>query len=402
MRRLFLALLVSVLGMLPAWADTAAAVRFLERKVHDDPENFVAWNQLAGRYLTLLRDGENVERLTQAERAVEASLKAMPQNPGGLAARAAVQSAGHRFVDALETAMQLEPLQPGEALPWQLIGDARLGVGDYAEAASAFQKLAEIAASPVVIEPRLARLGLIHGRVAEARAHLEKARQAAADGPPEVHAWTLVELGELAFRSGDWEAAGEQYRAALAARPGDIPAQEHLAELHAAAGRTEEAVALFKAIIEKTGRPEFCQALGDLYAFTKSPEKARPWHQRAQAGYLASIKAGQVLYIHHLAGFYADSQPDPAQAVAWARRDLELRHSLEAWDALAWALYQNNQFPEAVEAIGRALAPGTADAHISYHAGLIRMSTGDLAGGKAALRQAIAANPKHAAFHVHR
>jgi tetratricopeptide (TPR) repeat protein len=114
------------------------------------------------------------------------------------------------------------------------------------------------------------------------------------------------------------------------------------------------------------------------------------------------VKAGHVLYFHHLAGFYADSQPDPVQALAWARRDLELRHSLEAWDALAWALYQNNQFPAAVEAIAKALASGTADAHILYHAGLIRMSAGDLTGGKAALRQAVAANPHHAAFHVHR
>jgi tetratricopeptide (TPR) repeat protein len=404
MRRFLPALLALALGTLPAMADTAAAVRFLERKVQDDPVNYVAWNQLASRYLTLLRDGGTEEQLTKAEQAVAASLQALglPQNAGALAARAAVEMAGHRFAEALASAEQLLPIASEKAVAWQLMVDARLGLGDYAAAEKAIAKLAEAGASPAVIEPRLARLDLAHGKPAGARTHFQSMLKEVAGGPPEAHAWTLVQLGELAFRTGDWGSAERHYAAALAVRPDDLAAQEHLAELRGAAGRIEEAAALWQAVIEKSARPEFCQALGDLYAFAKAPENARPWHQRAEAGYLASVKAGHVLYCHHLAGFYADSQPDPAQALSWARRDLELRHSLEAWDALAWALYQNNQFPEAVEAIGRALASGTSDAHVLYHAGLIRMSAGDLPGGKAALRQAVAANSHHAAFHVHR
>jgi tetratricopeptide (TPR) repeat protein len=404
MRRPFLALLTLALGSLSAMADTATAVRFLERKVQDDPANYIAWNQLASRYLTLLRDGANEEQLTKAEQAVAASLKALapPQNAGGLAVRAAVEIAGHRFGDALATATELRPITPDEGAAWQLIADARFGLGDYAEAEKAIGKLAEAGSSPAVVEPRLARLDLVHGRTAGARTHFEAMLKAVDDGPPELRAWTLVQLGELAFRTGDWETAERHYTAALAARPADIAAQEHMGELRGAAGRIDEAAALYQAVIEKTGRPEFCQALGDLYAFSGSAAKARPWRARAGAAYLASVKAGHVLYLHHLAGFYADSQPDPVQALASARRDLELRHSLEAWDALAWAQYQNNQFPEALAASAKALASGTADAHVLYHAGLIRMSAGDLAGGKAALQQALAANPRHTAFHVHR
>jgi tetratricopeptide (TPR) repeat protein len=404
MRRSLLALLVCAFGALPTMADTATAVRFLERKVQDDPANYIAWNQLASRYLTLLRDGGNEEQLTRAEQAVAASLKALapPQNAGALAMRAAVEIAGHRFGDALATALQFQPISSDETAAWLLIADARLGLGDYAEAEQAIAKLVEAGANPAAIEPRRARLDLVHGRPADARAHFEAMLKAVEDGPPEVRAWVLVQLGELAFRTGDWDTAERHYTAALAARPDDVAAQEHLAELRGGEGRLDEAAALYQAVIEKTGRPEYCQALGDLYAFSGSPEKATPWHQRAEAAYLASVKAGHVLYFHHLTGFYADAQPDPVPALAWARRDLDLRHSLEAWDALAWALYQNNQFPEAVVAIGKALASGTADAHVLYHAGLIRMSAGDLAGGKTAIQQALAANPRHTAFHVHR
>lgn len=49
-----------------------------------------------------------------------------------------------------------------------------------------------------------------------------------------------------------------------------------------------------------------------------------------------------------------------------------------------------------------ALPPVESDAHILYHAGMIRMSVGDLIGGRAALRQAVEINPRHATFHVHR
>jgi tetratricopeptide (TPR) repeat protein len=258
MRRSLLALLAWAFGALLAMADTATAVRFLERKVQDDPANYIAWNQLASRYLTLLRDGGNEEQLTRAEQAVAASLKAVapPQNAGALAVRAAVEIAGHRFSDALATALRLQPIASDETAAWLLIADARLGLGDYPEAEQAITKLAEAGASPAVVEPRRARLDLVHGRPAHPRAHFEAMLKAVDDGLPEVCAWVLVQLGEVAFRTGDWETAERHLTAALAARPDDLAAQEHLAELRGGQGRLDEATALYQAVIEKTGRPE--------------------------------------------------------------------------------------------------------------------------------------------------
>ena len=68
--------------------------------------------------------------------------------------------------------------------------------------------------------------------------------------------------------------------------------------------------------------PEFMQALGDLYLFDGNIGEAKPWHDRALTAYLASVEHDEVLYFHHLAGFYADSLNDPEKAVEWARRDL--------------------------------------------------------------------------------
>ncbi|HEX4640424.1 MAG TPA: hypothetical protein VH252_03505, partial [Chthoniobacterales bacterium] len=86
----------------------------------------------------------------------------------------------------------------------------------------------------------------------------------------------------------------------------------------------------------------------------------------------------------------------------WARRDLELRHTAAAEDAVAWALYRGNQFAEAAEIAKRILARGTKESHIVAHAGMIFLAAGDAARGKETLAEAARINPKHNSFHVHR
>jgi tetratricopeptide (TPR) repeat protein len=211
-----------------------------------------------------------------------------------------------------------------------------------------------------------------------------------------------MQLGELAFRTGDWETAESRYQAALAALPGWWSAREHLAELRGAQGRTEEAFQIYGEVIAVTPRPELLQAVGDLHLFLGQKEEAKAWHARALAAYREATSRGSVAWYHHLSGFYCDSEPDPVAALDAARKDLELRHSSAAFDALAWAQYQNGNGSDAAATMTQALASGIKDAHILYHAGLIRMSAGQLAEGQAALRDAAAVNPHFQSFHVHR
>src|SRR6185295_10574381 len=97
-------------------------------------------------------------------------------------------------------------------------------------------------------------------------------------------------------------------------------------------------IALYERLVERVPRPEFFQALGDLQALANEPDKAARSLAQAEDAYLKSTREGAVHFAHHLAGFYADSKPDSAKALEWARKDLELRKSIYAWDSLAWAL----------------------------------------------------------------
>src|SRR5205814_9090181 len=134
------------------------------------------------------------------------------------------------------------------------------------------------------------------------------------------------------------------------------------------------------------------QALGDVYAAMGKPADAATWHARARDTYLKNIQEGNSHYFHHLAGFFSDTEENPVEALKWARKDLELRHSAAAKDALAWALYRAGEFEAAANAAREALNNGSKDAHILFHAGMIFLAAGDAVRGTGFLAAAARIN----------
>jgi tetratricopeptide (TPR) repeat protein len=285
------------------------------------------------------------------------------------------------------------------------LGDALLEFGDLDEAARTYAEMQKRKGDPVEAETRLARLDLARGACDSAQTHFEKALQAARDlspPSPEIEVWCLIQSGQLAFNIGQWETAEKSFETALTVRSDDVGALEHLAELRAAQEKYREAIALYKKVIEQNPRPEFWQALGDVYEAAGKLAEAGTWHKRARDAYLKNAAEGNAHYFHHLAGFFSDSEENPAEALKWARRDLELRHTAAAEDAFAWALYRGGEFAPAAEIANKLLARGTKDAHILAHAGMIFLAAGDSVRGKELLAEAGGINPRHTSFHVHR
>src|SRR6266540_207640 len=387
-------------------ARTRETLESLESRVKAVPDDFIAWNKIADAHLRLLSSTGLLVHLTIASEAVEKSLKlANPEfNRGGLAMRTRIELGSHRFSEARQSAEQLRRLMQDETYALQLLGDALFNLGDYAQAEQAWSQV-HPAGNELAMEPRLSQLDWVQGNAPRARQRLENALQSAEKNAPEfpeVAAWRHVQIGELALKLGDWEAAESHYKDALLKQPDYYTGLDHLAELKGAEGKIDESIALYSHLIERVERPEFLQALGDLYLFAGKAGEARPWHNRALAGYLASVKRGEILYLHHLVAFYSDSVNQPEEAIPLARRDLTLRHSIQAYDALAWALYKAGKKEEALELTAKALATGAPEAHILYHAGMIRMGSGDIPGGRATLQRALEANPRYNTFHVHR
>jgi tetratricopeptide (TPR) repeat protein len=216
------------------------------------------------------------------------------------------------------------------------------------------------------------------------------------------YAWVELERGLLHLDRARYQKTAAHYDRADKAYSGYWLVDERRAELLGAERKFNQAAALYRNLIARAARPELQHALGDLLAFMGKPDQAKPWHDAALAEYLASAARGEVHYYHHLAGFYADARQDGAQAVKWARKDIELRNNFMTQDALAWALYRDGQFSAALETIKKAIASGVKDPHLFFHAAMIHLAAGQNGEGKRFLQAVSEMNPGYENFHVHR
>ncbi len=371
-----------------------------EGRVKERPEDLIALTRLGEARMREARETGNLGAYPKAEVAFEAALREYPGYPAALAGLAATRAGLHRFAEARELAQEILQRAPTNTEARLLLADAEAALGNVEAAAKILSAQAD---SPAVFSRR-AELARLRGENDEARRLCLRAAEAseARGEAPESVAWYRVRAGELFFRTGKLMEAEEQYLMATERAPQSFAAREHLAELRGAQEKFPEAIALYEGLSAGSHRPDIEQALGDLYVFMRQPEKARTHYDKALEGYLASVEWGEVHFIHHLAGFYADAREDGAEAVKWARKDIALRQSVTAHEGLAWALYRAGEFAESRREIETALASGIKDAHITYHAGLIFSAAGDLEQGQKFMREAEALNPHFNGFHVHR
>jgi tetratricopeptide (TPR) repeat protein len=250
----------------------------------------------------------------------------------------------------------------------------------------------------------LARLAHLRGKMGDAAGanHLyEEAQDQLTAKEMRAYAWLEVQRGFLDFARGRDEDAQLHYRRADAAYPGYWLVEEHYAELLGAQGRYDEAAAMYQSIVSNGQRPELEQAIGELCELAGRSGTAAYWKQRALAAYLQSAHRGEVHYYHHLVDYYTDVAEDGAEAVKWARKDLELRENFATQAALAGAFYRDGRFSEAVHWIDRALASGVVDALLDFRAGEIHSAAGNEVEGRNLRERALNLNPAVGRFHLH-
>jgi tetratricopeptide (TPR) repeat protein len=302
--------------------------------------------------------------------------------------------------------------------------------GDYANAKRVYESVLESSAT----WDRMARLAYLESMLGNsdyADTLYASAEEQITAKDMRHFAWLELQRGMLEFRRGRFEPALAHYQRAERAYSGYWMTQDYMAELLAARagprssraqaghvqqlttwalggealhGETElrRAAALYEQLLASAAQPPAEQALGDVYTVLGEPGQARAHHERALALYVESVRRGETQYFHHLAGYYADVTMDGAEAVRWARKDLELRSGYASHDALAWALFRSGEFERAKREIDLALAPGIRDAHVLFHAAMIAVAVGHSDEGRRLLREASTVNPQFASFHVHR
>ncbi|MGH9086188.1 MAG: tetratricopeptide repeat protein [Acidimicrobiales bacterium] len=364
------------------WRDRAAA----------DPDDYLSRTQLGAALVRQARETGDLALYGVAGSAFEDALRLNGRHPGALLGLGSVRAADHDFAGQLALATRALELEPGSLAALAAVGDARFELGDYAEAAGAFGRLAaEERTAPVL--SRLARLALVEGRTAAAIDLAEDAasQAAALDLPAPVVAQHRFQLGHHRYASGDVAGASAALELALDAQPGHLGSLELLAEVRVAQGRVGDAIDIYEALLAERPAADLHGAVAALYE-AQGDLDAAAHHVAAGLALGRSSIDRFPAERRHLAGFFA--RHDPPLALELAEADLATRHDVYAHDVHAWALFRNGRFPEADAAAHRALAYGTDDVDLLYHAGRIAEAVGDRARASALLTQALELNPR--------
>jgi tetratricopeptide (TPR) repeat protein len=309
----------------------------------------------------------------------------------------------HRFADALNYAQQALSLGTGDVSPFAIVGDAYADMGEYGKAGAAYGRLTprDMALSPRAAYARDSRLSYLKFIAGDTAGAISLMKTAVTEGveaqlQSENLAWLYYELGEYEAQAGDAAFADAAYLAALNIHPGDFRALAALGKLRANYGRYAEAIVLYQRAIAVVPMPIFISELGDLYARSGNQEEAQKQYALVEyIGLLGHIN--QVLHNRDLALFYADHDIKLTEALDLAQKELEVRHDVYTWDALAWALYKNGKLTEAAKASEKAMQFGTRDSLLLFHAGMIAERLGQREQARSELKEALQINPH---FHL--
>jgi tetratricopeptide (TPR) repeat protein len=391
-----------------AQSSTDATIQSLQVHLKMYPQDFKSYDALGASYIQKGRETADASYYELAKQALNKSLDLVSIDPAAASAKthmAVVSMAEHQFEDALSWAEAALVLGSGDPSPWAIVGDALTDMGHYDRAADAYSRLRDPLhpgdESSGLAYERNSRVAYLHFLKGDAPGAVKLMRAAIAVAanlhlPAENVAWSEYQLGEICFKSGDLSGAEQAYRAGLEIEPHSYRNLAGLGELRTAQGRYPEAIALYQKAIAVVPYPAYATALYDLDQQVGRSDDARK--QLALVEFISTLNPlNERLFYRELALFYADHNLKLAQSVELAKRELDVRHDIYTWDILAWVLFKNGRFVEASDAMNKALALGTRDALLDFHAGMIELQLGRSGRAQTLLKNALALNPN---FHL--
>ena len=361
----------------PLSSKTEMEIAALEESIRQNPPNAAAATRLGQAYLQKARATIDPMYLNRAEALFKRALELDSRDFQAIVGLGSICLSRHEFRDAITWGERGLAINPWSSELYGILGDANVELGDYSRAVQFFQKMVDL--KPQLSSySRVSYLRELHGDLPGA---IDAMRMAVSAGGPqrENTAWARVHLGNLLINSRDYGSAQREYEAALTDFPNYSHAFAGLGNLRIAQGRERDALDLYIANRE--------------YALIQEIER----FNRANG---KDTEPEIILF----AADHAD-QTEIGEVLASARRQFERQPNVKMADALAWCLYKAHQSGSAKTAVQQALALGTADPLMLYHAGMIHLSLGEREKARAYLTRALAINRhfsiRHAAEAIH-
>lgn len=408
MLSLFAALLFISLSPQLAWtasADPDRAIAQSQHKVRRSPNNPYAYYHLGDAYIQKARASGDPTYFELAEQALRRSLSLNPEQSGARRHLAYVMALRHDFAAAAAEAEMAIAVDPSDVDAHGVLGDAYLEMGRLEQAEKAYKNMIVLKES-LASYSRMSGLKSLRGDHEGAVSDLHKAIELGQEQnqPEESIAWAQWQLAADYFSQGNLSGAESHFQRALQTYPNYYRGLAGVAQVRAAQKRYDEAIGLYQKAISVIPMPEYIAALGDVYEKIGRADEARKQYELVEyIGKLSNAGNGRdrpLLYNRELAYYYADHDIKLTEALDLAKRELDYRKDIYAYDLLAWSLYQNGKLAEARDAIDEALKLGTKDAKLFYHAGMIYSRLADKEKAKGFLARALATNPHFHVLHV--
>jgi tetratricopeptide (TPR) repeat protein len=273
----------------------------------------------------------------------------------------------HRFREAERVARTLIARR-SMVLDHGLLGDALMEQGRLTEAAAAYQAMLDL--KPFYQSyTRAAHLRWLKGDLDGAIAVLRMAIGTASPRDPESSAWAWTRMSAYQLQAGRVEEAAEAVDTALGIQPDYAAALLAKGRLLIATNRGGEAVEVLRRAARLNPLPEYQWTLADVLRSQNREEEALGIERELAA-------TGPTADPRTFALYLATRRVEPKKAVALAEEELVIRGDIFTLDAHAWTLAASGRADEALPIIERAVAEGTKDGRLFFHAGAINAAAG--------------------------
>ena len=377
----------------------AERVSRTQDRLRTQPDDSGGWAVLGSLYVESARVSADPNFYPKAEGALGRSLTLRGEgNWQALAGQAALANARHDFAQGLVWADRARQANPDSATVWGSLGDSLLELGRYDEGFDAVQHMVDLEPS-LASYARVSYARELQGDVDGAIVAMEAALKVASSGAQ--RAFAEHQLGELYWNRGDVAGAVAHYGRAIRFDGSFVAAQAALARSAWAEGRTEDAIAGYRSVVDRQPLPQYVAQLADLYTVTGQPRLAQEQLGLLDAQQQLQRASGVNIDLEN-ALVSADHRVDLARGLEAAQAEWGRRKSVFVADALAWQLHANGRDLEAVAVADQALAMGTSNAQFHYHRALILLALGQRNEARDELGRALAINPNFSVLHAGR
>jgi tetratricopeptide (TPR) repeat protein len=344
-------------------------IRQRQQQVRSDQNREAALERLGWAFVTKARQSFDPGYYKLAEACARALENDSPGSSAALLLRGHVLENLHCFKEAERLARELVSKR-GLSFDYALLGDSLLEQGRLQEAVSVYQTMIDLRPD-LHSYSRAANVRWLTGDLDGAIEMMQLAVRASSPQDADSSAWVNSRLAGYHFQAGHSEEAHEACSAALALRPNYPPALLLQGRMLLAQGDFTGAVESFELAAKANPLPEYQWGLVEALRANGRDDEATDCENRLRS-------RGAITDPRTLALYLATRGEDIPEALRLAQEELTTRADVFTQDALAWALTAAGRLDEARVHLNLALAEGTQDARLFFHAAVISFQTGQI------------------------